>query len=228
MKPTQPQDLLKVDPFPGSVMSKSSFSLTHLTAYSVQWLDVWGISTSYENISVLNARLFPTEFSLAGFPTLPDGMRTSRTLLQMRPKYRGFATSDPRKGVYLTEKGKDAAEHVTIIFGSPSFEGKSVEEVVKAAGLQVSKGKERNRNPVQIIAQSKQKLLFRRFKEGRFQETDVVHLLGLVGLYDHSPNSEIKKELRQLRSDAETIGDREFIDLLSQVSARFTAYLSRD
>src|SRR6266498_1127761 len=101
--PTGPRDLLKVDPMVQSSQRNSQFSLAHLTTYSVHWLTFWEIPTTYENISVLNARFFPSEFALAGFPEFPDTTRTVRTLLQMRPKYRGFATSDPRKGVFLTE-----------------------------------------------------------------------------------------------------------------------------
>src|SRR6266550_1222574 len=107
--PTSERDLLKVDPKVQNVQRNSQYSLAHLTTYSVHWLTFWEIPTTYENISVLNARLFPSEFALAGFPEFPDTTRTLRTLLQMRPKYRGFATSDPRKGVFLTEKGRDVA-----------------------------------------------------------------------------------------------------------------------
>jgi len=99
--PKTPQDLLKADPKPRD--RTSAFSLAHLTAYTVYWLNNWDIPTTYENISVLNARLFPNDFGLSGFPDLPDAMRTNRTLLQMRPKYRGFATSDPRKGVIVID-----------------------------------------------------------------------------------------------------------------------------
>lgn len=101
MKPKDHRDLLGVDSKPNA--SYEHLSLAHLSAYSVHWLTQWEIPTTYENISVLNARLFPVRFSLAGFPEMPDAMATNRTILQMRPKYRGLATSDARKGVFLTE-----------------------------------------------------------------------------------------------------------------------------
>jgi hypothetical protein len=69
--------------------------------------------------------------------------------------------------------------------------------------------------------------LFRRFKEGRFEETEIVHLLGLVSLYDHTPASEIRRALRQLRTDAQTCEDTEFLQFLDQVEGRFSAYLNR-
>jgi len=107
MQPASARDLLSTDPKEKNEYRK--FSLAHLTTYSVYWLTLWGIPTTYENISVLNGRLFPDDFSMQGFRELPDGLRTNRSLLQMRPQYRGFATSDPRQGVHLTEKGTTQA-----------------------------------------------------------------------------------------------------------------------
>jgi len=97
MAPESARDLLKVDA--KDRVLYGTFSLDDLTAYSVHWLTTWDIPTSYENISVLNARLFPQDFGMTGFPDLPDGMRTNRSILHMRPKYRGYATSEAKRGV---------------------------------------------------------------------------------------------------------------------------------
>jgi hypothetical protein len=228
MKPADPQDLLLVDPVSGQLVDRFQFSLTHLTAYALHWLTVWEIPTLYENVCVLCARLFPTQFSLKGFPQIPDANRVNRSLLQMRPKYRGFATSDPRRGVFLTGKGQEAANRVIAAFGPPTLGGRQVEPAFTSTGFQTGKGKDRTRNPARIIAECRQKLLFRRFKEGRFEDTDTVHFLGLVSLYDHSPTSEIKKKLRQLHADALAVGDDEFLSFLDQVGERFAPYLNRD
>jgi len=226
-QPVVAGDLTIVDPKDHALYRGFQFSMAHLTAYSVHWLTVWEIPTTYENLSVLNARLFPADFSLAGFAHLPDAMRTNRTLLQMRPKYRGFATSDPRRGVFLTEKGRAAAAKVLEALGPPSLEGKPVTLEPGAEARPDSKGKDRTRNPARIIADCKSKLLYRRFKEGRFEETDVVHLLGLVSLYDHTPPSEIRREFRQLRADAQACDDVEFTGFLDRVEDRFSHYLHR-
>ena len=218
-------DLLRIDPKQRA--DYSALALVYLTAYSVHWLTIWEIPTTYENVSVANARFFPPEFSLQGFPQFPDAMRTNRTLLQMRPKYRGFATSDPRKGVFLSEKGRAAALKVLEVVGPPSFGGSAVAAEVVPDIHQAAGGRARTRNPSQIVAESKSKLLFRRYKEGRFEETEIVHLLGLVSLYDHTPPSEIRKALRQLRADAQTANDREFLEFLDRVEDRFSEYLHR-
>lgn len=226
MNPQSPSDLRRVDPKDRAAYGR--FSLAHLTAYSVHWLNLWGVPTTYENISVLNARLFPADFSMTGFPELPDAFRTNRSLLQMRPKYRGFATSDPRKGVYLTEKGRTEVARLVETIGRPTFEGKIAS--VEAQGVdprRPSKDKERTYNPVQVLEDRRSRLLFRRFKEGRLVETDVVHLLGLLGLYDHTPPMEVRREFKHLRDIANSVGDNEFVQFLDAVSDRFRAYLGR-
>src|SRR6266446_4747228 len=139
-RPTDGRDLLRVDPKDTRVLQDIGFSMAHLTAYSVHWLTAWEIPATYENISVLNARLFPSKFTLAGFPEFPDAMCTNREILHLRPKYRGFATSDPRRGVFLTEKGREAAAKVLDALGAPTFEGKPVESNASAEMRLVPKG----------------------------------------------------------------------------------------
>jgi hypothetical protein len=226
MQPKSPRDLLKVDSKERS--SYGSFSLAHLTAYSVHWLILWEIPTTYENVSVLNARLFPQDFGMAGFPDLPDALRTNRSLLQMRPKYRGLATSDPRRGVYLTEKGRSEVARVMATIGEPTFNGKPVP--ITVAGIdprRPNRDKERSFNPAQVIEDRRTRLLYRWYREQRLGETDVVHLLGLLGLYDHTPPIEVRRAFKALREAAVTVGDVDFQQFLDAVAERFRAYLER-
>jgi hypothetical protein len=225
-KPRFASNLLKVDPKSRDAYRK--FSLAHLTAYSVYWLSLWEMHSTYENISVLNARLFPQDFGLSGFPGMPDAMRTNRCLLQLRPKYRGFATSDPRKGVFLTDRGRKEVSKVIQALGSPTFEGSQVETGMQEIDpRRPSKSTEKTRNPLSEIEKAKSKLLYRFCKEGRLADADVVHFLGLVELYDHTPPPEIRKQLRLLRADAETTKDQEFLEFLDSVTIRFREYINR-
>jgi hypothetical protein len=226
VKPNTPIDLLKADAKDRERYRK--FSLVHLTAYSVYWLTEWEIPTTYENVSVLNWRLFPNDFGMQGFPSIPDGLRTNRSLLQMRPKYRGFATSDPRQGVHLTEKGLEEATQVTEEIGPPSFSGKVVEQQVSEEDpRRPTKDRERSRNPAQIMHDIRSKILFRRYAENRLEDSEVAHLLGLVGLYDHTLPTELRKAFAQIRNDAVEAGDKQICEFLDAVGVRFSEYLNR-
>ena len=219
-------NLLKVDPKPRDIYRK--FSLAHLTAYTVYWLSSWEMHTTYENISVLSARFFPQDFGLKGFPGMPDAMRTNRCLLQLRPKYRGFATSDPRKGVFLTDKGRNEVKKLIQALGGPTFEGKPIAtEVFEIDPRRPNKGREKTRNPASEIEKAKSKLLYQLYRDGHLADADVVHFLGLVELYDHTRPIEIRKQFRQLRTDAETARDGDFVKFLDAVSTRFANYINR-
>ena len=220
------RDLLRVDPKDRETYGR--FSLAHLTAYSVHWLNLWDIPTTYENVSVLNARLFPHDFGMTGFPELPDAFRTNRSLLQMRPKYRGFATSDPRKGVHLTEKGCNEVARVVAAIGAPTFEGKAInvdETVIDPR--RPNKQRARAFTPAQLIEERRSRLLFQRYQEGRLDDTEVVHLLGFLGLYDHTPPAELKREFKRIGEAATEVCDEEFITFMDAVADKFRNYLNR-
>jgi hypothetical protein len=226
MQPKTARDLLRVDAKDRAACEH--YSLAHLTAYSVYWLDRWGIVPTFENVSVLNARLFPADFAMREWPNFPDAFRTNRTILQMRPKYRGFATSDPRKGVFLTERGRAEAERVARNIGSPTLEGKAAAPVpVGVDPRRPRPGKERATTSAEIIETARSKVLFRRFQEDRLADTDVVHLLGLLGLYDHTPPKEVRREFKQLRDAASDLNDSEFVTFLDAVADQFRQYLDR-
>src|SRR5262249_30961164 len=149
--------------------------------------------------------------------------RTNRSILQMRPKYRGFATSDPRKGVFLTERGEREAARVLQKIGPPTCTGKPVELSVKTTVDPRRTGQpERTRNPAQIMQEVRSKILFRRYAEGKLEEADTVHFLGLIGLYDHSLPSEIRRQFRELRNDATEAKDAEVLQFLDSVALRFS------
>src|SRR5262249_28481685 len=97
----------------------------------------------------------------------------------------------------------------------------------QAALTASSKTRTYTRDSHQIIASAKSKLLYRHYKEEAIEDTDIVYLLGLLGMYDHSPPKEVKKAFRQLKADAEVIGDKDFLTFLDEMQNRFQAYLNR-
>src|SRR5438105_1995381 len=110
-------EVLNLIPF--ATAKYDELSLASLTAYSVYWLMQWGLPTTLENVSVLNFRLFPAKFAMVGWPRFPDVNRTNRSVLQMRPKYRNFATSITNKGIFLNERGVEEAQALAKRLGDP-------------------------------------------------------------------------------------------------------------
>ena len=228
MQPKSQRDLLRVDAKDGRLVVEARFSMAHMTAYSVHWLTEWEIPSTYENVSVLNARLFPSKFTLAGFPEFPDAMCTNREILHLRPNNRGWGTSDPRKGVFLNDKGREAAAKVLEAVGPPSFDGRTLPaEAPPTESRRPAKGRERTYSPSRELEERRSRLLFRWFKEGRLEEAGVVHLLGLLGLYDHTRPSELRREFKRLRDVASGLRDEEFSAFLDAVRKQFQAYIER-
>ncbi len=225
MQPQTQRDLLRVDGKDSGATQR--FSLKHLTAYTVYWLDRWGIPSLYENVTVLNGRLFPDRFTLKGFPEIPDAAATNRSILQMRPKYSNLATSNSRKGVFLTEQGRSEAERITATIGAPSLDGTATAQTPRDIGLNTDQCPKRTYNPAAEIRDRRSRLLFRRFSEGQLDNAQVVHLLGFLGLYDHTKPREVKREFKRLRDAASEIGDEEFLAFMDAVAQKFHAYLNR-
>jgi hypothetical protein len=112
--------------------------------------------------------------------------------------------------------------------GPPSFEGKVAPAKTKEVDpRRPNKDKEKSRNPAQIMQEIRSKILFRRFQEGKMAEAETVHLLGLVGLYDHTLPSELRKAFELFRKDAKEVNDAEILSFLESVSERFRSYLDR-
>ena len=55
----------------------------------------------------------------------------------------------------------------------------------------------------------------------------LVHLLGFLELYDHTPPVQVRKAFKELRDAADAVGDPEFLQFLDAVSDKFRVYLER-
>lgn len=215
------EDLLKLVPFDRDFYK--NISLTSLTAYSIFWLSEWSITTSYENISVINSKLFPGKFSMVGWSQFPDAFRTNRSLLQMRPKYRNLAYSASDKGVFLNENGLKEAKALINSLGIPTVSGKEISYSKTERG----KGRSRSVHPEDAIKKIKQSRIYGLYIEGLFDSSEAIHLIGLLGVYDHTPSKEKKRKLKELIDFAKEINNKEVVGFLNQVQEKFEKYLNK-
>jgi len=219
------EDLMKITS--KNVTEYSSIPLTSLTAYSIFWLAQWEIPTTLENISIINHQLFPERFSMVGWPQYPDMNRTNRSVLQMRPKYRNFASSASDKGVFLNENGIKEAYALTKKFGGPKINNQ--ETTLPPEFRHTSKDHKRSRSihPEDMVERIRNSTLYKLFKENNFLEAEAIHLIGLLGVYDHTPSKEKKRKLKELFDHARELEDKEIIDFLELIENKFTRYLNK-
>jgi hypothetical protein len=220
-----PVDLLQLSPYPKEAYE--TYALANLTAYSVFLLQEWGLVTSLENVSVLNHRLFPTKFSMVGWPQFPDVNRTNRSILQMRPKYRNLASSVTDKGVFLNERGSGEAKAILLKLGAPKIGEKEAFRI--QADFKAEPGGKRPRtvHPEDLIKRLKNSKLFQMYLASRWSEAEAIDVIGFLGVYDHTPSKEKKRRLREFETAATELNDTEASQFIQAVRNSFDAYLSR-
>ena len=220
-------DLLKLRHFDTTLYEP--YSLASLTAYCIFWLQEWAITTSLENLSVASHRMFPVKFSLVGWPQFPDITRTSRSVLQMRPKYRNWATSASDKGVFLNQKGIQEARTLIEKIGPPVFVGEE-QASVAVPTVRAERGrseKPRGVLPENLVATIHKSQLFDLYAQSRFDEAEAIDLIGLLGVYDHTPSIEKRRKLKKFVDAAKELGDEKTLDFLKRVTERFHRYLNK-
>ena len=226
MNPEDRKHLMDLQPFHRK--QYENLALTSLLAYCAYCLQEWKLPGSKENLTVAAFKMFPTKFSMVDWPEYPDKERVNRTLLQMRPKYRNLATSVTDKGVYLNSNGLREATALAARLGglsSAKHEGGEIspEDLRAERG-----GRPRSIHSEDLIARLKKSRLYQLYASGKFTETEAIHLIGMLGAYDHTPSKEKRGLLKQLIDSAVDLNDKGTIEFLSQVEKRFSNYLHKE
>jgi len=226
MDPKDKLDLLKIMPF--DLSQYEQFSLTTLTAYCIYWLGEWSITTTLENTTVVSHKMFPAKFALVGWPQFPDANRTNRSILQMRPKYRNLASSASDKGVFLNQRGIEEATFLIGQIGAPLLEGEARKTAkVPLVKAERGKGRARSVHPEDQLDRVHKSQLYAFYAESRFEEAQAIHLIGLLGVYDHTPSKEKRRKLKELVDAAFEVGDKQTQEFLKKVSEKFQKYLNK-
>jgi len=215
------RELLNVRALP--VERYENEQLAALTVYSLSWLREWGLRPTVEAITVLNHRLFPSRFGMDLFPEFPDANRTFRSLLQCRPKYRGWLSGSNKSGFALTPKGQMLVLELLRRIGSPQVGDVALGEATEAPRKQ---GGTRKTIPRDIdfraeIAGLRASRLFARWGNGPLQDRDLIHVYSALGVFDHTPPAAKRQKLRDLCDSAQKAGDQEAERLLANVEETF-------
>jgi len=225
MRVAESSDLLRISPFTSGKYEE--LSLATLTAYAVYWLSQWGLPTTLENIAVLNFKLFPTKFAMVGWAEFPDVNRTNRSVLQMRPKYRNFATSITNKGVFLNERGIAEAQSLIAKLGTPTFSDGSSPAIEMPIARVRGSGRPTTVHPEDLVAKLRKSRLFQMHKSDQWAEAEPIDLINFLEVYDHTPSDEKRRRLREFQMAANELKDHEVQKFLEALSLRFKTYLHK-
>lgn len=192
--------------------------LNRLTVFSISILGDRDLPTSLENIAVANYRQFPRRFAMIGYPEFPDASRVSRALLQLRPKYRNWATGNTRTGWVLTQAGEAEAVAVATLLDqsgriqltSPRSETRLVTE--PAAKRSIDFASE--------IRRIRETDLFRKSRSD-WGDSGNIEVFDVLGAYTHTPSKALRRRLRELKQIAIDAEDAELGEFLAQIGKRF-------
>lgn len=226
MNPEDKKRLVELQPFHRK--QYESIALTSLLAYCAYYLQEMKIPGSKENLTVAAFKMFPIKFSMVGWPEYPDKERVNRTVLQMRPKYRNLATSVTDEGVYLNSNGLREASALAVKLGGPSAEKRGGGDITPDDLRAERGGRARTIHSEDQIARLKKSHLYQLYAAGKLDEAEVIDLIGMLGVYDHTPSVEKRAQLKLMIDSAADLTDKEIIAFLSQVKKRFSSYMNRE
>jgi hypothetical protein len=191
----------------------SQIDLNRLTAYTILKLKELDVPCTIENIAVANHRMFPRRFAMVGFPEYPDVSRVNRALLQLRPKYRNWATGNARLGWALTAAGYAEARAIADQLTGKARAPSSGRVEAEPAGI-VS----RTIHPDSVIRRVRETSLYQKWKQNR-QDLVALEVFDVLDAYTHTPASVLRGKLREISrvaSDVEADDVQSFLDAIME------------
>lgn len=215
------EKIMRLEPFP--VSSYDNIDLNRLTVLTIHLLLEEDIPPVFENIVACNYRLFPERFAMVGFPEYPDATRVNRALLQLRPKYRNWASGKTRTGWALTPAG--LAEAKALLQRTRSGKGNSHRG---SQGRRVAPAATPSRtiDPADVTARIRRLPLYAK-RAASWAEATALEVFDLLEAYPHTPKAALRRRLNQMQTMAASAGDDEVVAFLKALRERF-AVLFRD
>ncbi len=200
--------------FPSAVYA--DVDLNRLTTYTIAALGKADIPSTIENIAVANHRMFPRRFAMVGFPEFPDISRVNRALLQLRPKYRNWATGATRTGWALTRAGvaeADALDKKLHTLASST----SVAEDRSAEPSGVTK---RTVHGEDVLSRVRSSDAFKKSQSG-WAGIGALEVFDVLDAYSHTPSNVLRRRIRELRTIAADKNDVAVSKFLQQLVETF-------
>lgn len=191
--------------------------LNRLAVFAISYMQEHAIPVTFEYVVVTVYRMFPAKFALEGFPNYPDATRVNRALLQLRPKYRGWATGDVQHGFVLTETGTQVVEQTRRLLDNP--------DLAAAAHKRVSPKAPRTMLPAAELLEVERSRLYEKWKKGSSDEVDRYAIWELLQAYPYTPKEYLRDRLAHLRSQAHNLKRQDLVQFFEWVRKEYQAQL---
>jgi len=188
-----------------------NLDLNRLAVYAICLLDRNNLLVTFENIVVALFIMFPKKFGLVGFEQYPDSARVNRALLQLRPKYRNWATGSPSRGFRLTPAGLLIVDETTKLLSARKAGKKEGRTSKRARTLLPSAELEKR-----ILKSS----AYVKYSENREEQIDKMEILELLRAVPHAPISVLNNYLRELENVAQEAKRPDVLEFLKFVRRR--------
>jgi hypothetical protein len=202
--------------------------LVSLIAYSLYWIHQWELRPTFEAVTVLSWRLFPTAFSLVGFHQLPDAARTNRSLLQGQPKYRNVLTGTPTRGYHLNSRGAEIAQSLIKALGVPEYDDGTALGSASTSIAVVESPHRRTISPARDVEKIRSSRLFQKWLASDLNTSDVIHVHSLLAIFDHTPSKERQRAYKDLMTSAQQVDDTEIVRFLEAIRELFPKVFASD
>lgn len=181
----------------------NNIDLNRLAVYTIWFLNKNNIPITLENIIVSIFLMFPEKFSLVGYKEYPDSNRVNRALLQLRPKYRNWATGDVQRGFVLTDGGRVVLKQTKNLLDNPHNQSKKLEP---------SKSRTRSlKTEMEKIVNSP---IFQKYIQKKEDEISKMEVWEFLGAVPHTPPHFLREYMKKLRNEAEDSGHEKKSDII--------------
>lgn len=214
--------VLELRPYPSDLYG--SMDLNRLTVFTIDLLNRLNVPTTFENIAVATFRMFPRRFAMVGYPNYPDVTRVNRALLQLRPKYRNWATGKTRLGWQLTGAGEEEARVLRTRLGDAN----SVSAMLQPEDLEAEPAAKTKRtvHPEETTTRIRASSLFLKYRDN-WSGVEPLEVFDVLEAYTHTPPQALKQRLLRMRATALSVGDKEVTKFLDELGNRFSLLFER-
>jgi len=190
-----------------------SIDNNRLAVYAIKLLQVSRIPVTQEALAVTLFLLFPRKFSLVGFEEYPDAERVHRTLLQLGPKWRNWATGNTHIGFSLNKNGELVYEQVDYALKNPS-------KNIVAPRRRTPKP--RTRDPDQEIKEIEGTSLFKEYINGKRNNFSEFAIWELLRSYPYAPKETLRDRIENMLECAKLAERGDITEFLKWVKKEFS------